>query len=291
MHKLRSFTEVVKTYISGFNPVIPFNKNMDKLLLMDFTERNTELTNEILKDTALFSEYINTTLEKAKAKYGIGGYNEHRTIYSRSEIFGPCLTTIINIPDGAKAPSRWEGDEEREPLVEEETVDYRYADPSLEKAKNKKGNFDLSSPTGGQGASRTIHLGIDIWGVADTPVYAPMQATVHSFNFNNAFGDYGTTIILQHTIEDFYFHTLYGHLSLKSIENLKQGETIEKGQWIGSFGEAEENGHWPPHLHFQIVIDMQGMKGDYPGVCAFAEREKYLSNCPDPDLILGMMGY
>jgi hypothetical protein len=77
---------------------------------------------------------------------------------------------------------------------------------------------------------------------------------------------------------------------LKSIQNLKQGETVEKGQWIASLGEAEENGHWPPHLHFQIVIDMQGMKGDYPGVCKYSEREAYLANCPDPDLILGMMG-
>ncbi len=277
MHKLNPFAEVVKTYISGFNSVVPFNKNMDKLLLMDFAESNTELTDEILKNTALFSEYINSRLEKSNAKYGIGGYNEHRTIYSRSEIFSPSPTTIMATPDGAKTSSRWEGDEERE---------------SLEKAKEKKGHSELSSPTGGQGAEpRRLHLGTDIWGEAETPVYAPMEGILHSFNFNNAFGDYGATIILQHKIEDFSFHTLYGHLSLKSIQNLKQGETVEKGQWIASFGEAKENGHWPPHLHFQIIIDMEGMKGDYPGVCKYAERETYLANCPDPDLILGMMNY
>jgi hypothetical protein len=33
---------------------------------------------------------------------------------------------------------------------------------------------------------------------------------------------------------------------------------------------------------------MEGRKGDYPGVCKYSERKKYLANCPDPDLILGM---
>jgi len=281
MHKLQPFNEVVKTYLSAFNPVVPFNKNMDKLLLMDFTERNTELKEEILKNTELFSEYINFKLEKANAKYGIGGYNEHRSIYSRSEIFGPHLAS----PHGRGTAAQ--------PSFKQNTVTNKNISISevSDWLSSPVGGDDRSGAKLGMGAEpRNIHLGIDIWGEADTPVYAPMQGIVHSFNFNNAFGDYGATIILQHAIEGFYFHTLYGHLSLKSIQNLKQGETVEKGQWIASLGEAEENGHWPPHLHFQIVIDMQGMKGDYPGVCKYSEREAYLANCPDPDLILGMMG-
>ena len=52
-----------------------------------------------------------------------------------------------------------------------------------------------------------------------------------------------------------------------------------------------ENGHWPPHLHFQIILDMQLKEGDYPGVCKYSEREKYLANCPDPDLILQLNQY
>jgi hypothetical protein len=34
---------------------------------------------------------------------------------------------------------------------------------------------------------------------------------------------------------------------------------------------------------------MRGKEGDYPGVCKFSERGKYLLNSPDPDLILQMM--
>ncbi|MFI5187661.1 MAG: hypothetical protein ACHQF0_13100 [Chitinophagales bacterium] len=66
---------------------------------------------------------------------------------------------------------------------------------------------------------------------------------------------------------------------------------IKKGDVIGEFGIPSENGHWPPHLHFQIIIDMGEWKGDYPGVCKFSERKKYLENCPDPDGILQMMKY
>jgi hypothetical protein len=72
---------------------------------------------------------------------------------------------------------------------------------------------------------------------------------------------------------------------------LNEGQYINRGQEFAHFGEPRENGQWPPHLHFQIIADMQFKKGDYPGVCKFSEREKYLHNCSDPDLILQMMQY
>ena len=39
------------------------------------------------------------------------------------------------------------------------------------------------------GEARSIHLGIDIWAAAGTKVYAPLGGMVHSFAFNNNFGD------------------------------------------------------------------------------------------------------
>ncbi len=137
--------------------------------------------------------------------------------------------------------------------------------------------------------NRTIHLGVDVWGNEKTPIYTPLDAIVHSFAYNNNFGDYGSTIILQHQIDNTIFHTLYGHLSLADIENLYEGQIIKKGELFAHFGNANENGNWPPHLHFQIIENMEGKKGDYPGVCTIANREKYLANCPDANLILGMM--
>jgi murein DD-endopeptidase MepM/ murein hydrolase activator NlpD len=92
-------------------------------------------------------------------------------------------------------------------------------------------------------------------------------------------------------MEGHSFHTLYGHLSLNSIKNLREGGNVRKGDVIAEFGIPFENGQWPPHLHFQIIIDMEDWKGDYPGVCSESEKEKYLANCPDADLILQMMRY
>lgn len=136
---------------------------------------------------------------------------------------------------------------------------------------------------------RRLHLGTDIWGEAGTPVFAPLNGEIHSFRFNDQHGDYGATIILRHHLEEFTFHTLYGHLSLADLKDLQNGQKVVAGQQIAQFGNVEENGHWPPHLHFQVIIDMEGLQGDYPGVCQYSKREKYLSNCPDPDLILQMI--
>jgi peptidoglycan LD-endopeptidase LytH len=136
---------------------------------------------------------------------------------------------------------------------------------------------------------RRLHLGIDIWGPAGTKVCAPLGGMVHSFANNKNYGDYGATIILQHQIDTVQFHTLYGHLSLKDISVLREGQVITRGHPFAHFGTPAENGNWPPHLHFQIIEDMEFKEGDYPGVCKASEAEKYLHNCPNPDLILNMM--
>ncbi len=147
----------------------------------------------------------------------------------------------------------------------------------------QKDHFKLSEE------ARSIHLGIDIWGTAGTNVYAPLGGMVHSFAFNNHPGDYGATIILQHQIETIQFHTLYGHVSLKDISVLTEGQYINRGELFAHFGSPHENGDWPPHLHFQIIEEMWLSKGDYPGVCSASEKKKFLHNSPDADLILNMI--
>lgn len=135
---------------------------------------------------------------------------------------------------------------------------------------------------------RTIHLGIDIWTAAGTEVSAPLAAEVHSFDNRMVHGDYGPVIILKHNVGGNVFHTLYGHLSTVSLEGLETGQRIEQGQSFASLGKYEENFHWPPHLHFQVIIDMQENRGDYPGVCRASERDYYFGNCPDPAVLLGL---
>lgn len=213
-----------------YHSVVNFDPAKQKLSQFDFTASNTALTKELVVSTEKFSAYINEQLETTQSAYGIGGYNEDRVLYKRSEHF--------------------EGEE-----------------------------------------SRTIHLGVDIWGAAGTDVYAPLGGMVHSFAFNNQFGDYGATIILEHQLDTIVFYTLYGHVSLVDLQPLQEGKYINRGELLAHFGNTDENGNWPPHLHFQIIEDMYLKEGDYPGVCAISEREKYLNNCPNADLILNMIGF
>lgn len=133
---------------------------------------------------------------------------------------------------------------------------------------------------------RSIHLGIDIWADAGEPIYAPLDATVHSFAFNDHYGDYGPTIILAHKLAETTFYTLYGHLSLDSLEGLSQGKSIRAGEHFAQIGPYPENGDWPPHLHFQVISDIGKYRGDFPGVCNESDRDYYLNLCPDPGFIL-----
>ncbi|MEN9372330.1 MAG: hypothetical protein RLZZ64_1405 [Bacteroidota bacterium] len=127
---------------------------------------------------------------------------------------------------------------------------------------------------------RNIHLGIDFWTTAGTPVFAPKDGEVHSYQINEGSGNYGPTIILYHPAEKIY--SLYGHLAINDLTNLEVGAPITSGQLLCHLGKPSENGGWPPHLHFQLIRDMQGIEGDYPGVCSKRDVEFYASNCPDP---------
>ena len=133
---------------------------------------------------------------------------------------------------------------------------------------------------------RTIHLGIDIWLPVGTPLFAPLDAVVHSFQNNNNFLDYGPTIILKHTVGGTIFYTLYGHLAATSLETLSVGKAIHHGEQIASVGGTEENGSWAPHLHLQMTTDLLGKSGDFPGTAAPSEKDYYLSICPDPEILL-----
>lgn len=219
---------LLQKHATIFAPVVPFDWQKDNTLVLDFTAQNTELEQIDLTNTSVFSQYVFNKISQAGAVVGVGGYNEHRWIYRRSEHF-------------------------------QQTED-----------------------------PRCIHLGIDIWAAAGTPVFAPLAGKVHSFQHNDNFGDYGPTIIVEHELEGTKFYTLYGHLSLESLTGKYMGMSVQAGEQIANFGNYPINGDWPPHLHFQVMSDMLGLAGDFPGVCSLTDRAKFLEICPDPNLILGI---
>ncbi|MGS0747177.1 peptidoglycan DD-metalloendopeptidase family protein [Halpernia sp. GG3] len=133
---------------------------------------------------------------------------------------------------------------------------------------------------------RNIHIGLDLWIKAGTSVLSALDGKIHSFQNNMAHGDYGPTIILEHHIDGLIFYTLYGHLSLESLDGKTEGQSVKKGQKIAELGKPPINGDYAPHLHFQIIKDIENKKGDYPGVCSSKDVDFYKENCPNPYLLL-----
>jgi len=153
---------------------------------------------------------------------------------------------------------------------------------------NEVRNLYQSSPlfNDEENEERNIHIGMDLWIKAGTPILASLDGTVYGFDFNAGKGNYGPTIVLKHSIENQNFYTLYGHLSVESIENLEIGTTFKKGQKMAALGNSSVNGGYAPHLHFQIIKDIKNHSGDYPGVCSKNDLDYYLENCPNPNLLL-----
>ena len=132
--------------------------------------------------------------------------------------------------------------------------------------------------------NRNIHLGLDWWSTAGTAIYAPLDGRVHSFKYNEPHLDYGATIILQHELDGLVFYTLYGHLNLASLNKLTVGMVVQKGTSFTAMGQRHENGGWVPHLHFQIIQNMMGKEGDFPGVASESMLAQFSQNCPDPNV-------
>lgn len=209
--------------IKVIDPTISYQK----YVAIDLSDKNPDLSKDLLANATAFENYIENYLTKNEASVAFGGYNEIRNLYKRS--------TIFNGED-----------------------------------------FD----------ERNIHIGLDLWIKEGTEVLAALNGIVHSFNFNNSPGDYGPTIILEHLFDGEKFYTLYGHLSLESISNLQIGDEFKKGQKLGNLGNSAINGGYSPHLHFQIIKNLDQNYGDYPGVCSKNKLEYYLENCPNPNLLL-----
>jgi 4-aminobutyrate aminotransferase-like enzyme/Ser/Thr protein kinase RdoA (MazF antagonist) len=133
---------------------------------------------------------------------------------------------------------------------------------------------------------RTIHLGIDVYDRAGSPVHAPLESTVRRVRDNVGRLDYGPTVILEHETSHGPFWTLYGHLERASVADLEEGSRLAAGTTFARIGSNPENGDWPPHLHFQVITDLLGHDGDFPGVAAPRETEVWSSFSPDPDELL-----
>ncbi len=148
---------------------------------------------------------------------------------------------------------------------------------------------------------RNIHMGIDIWVPAGTPVCAFAEGRVLFFRDNDQPGDYGPTIVTEHFVPmdlgssrspsggpSVPLYALFGHLSRASLKHVSEGMPLEKGQPFAEVGNAAENGGWVPHLHFQLSRVRPAVP-DMPGVVAPEDLTEALRTYPDPQQVLGPM--
>ena len=136
------------------------------------------------------------------------------------------------------------------------------------------------------GPIRDIHLGVDVWTEAGTPIFAPIEGNIFSLAYNPLKLDYGYTLILTHNVNGKSFYSLYGHLSSSILELYNTGDRILAGQLLGHLGDEKENGGWSPHVHCQIILDLGNNTKDYPGVCSEQDVNFYKKNCPDPTIFI-----
>ncbi|MDC6352364.1 aminotransferase class III-fold pyridoxal phosphate-dependent enzyme [Zeaxanthinibacter sp. PT1] len=145
------------------------------------------------------------------------------------------------------------------------------------------GEYDKTGNYGRE--SRTIHLGIDFWLPAGTPVHALWDGEVVTAVNDEGDKEYGGLVILKHHKEGITFYTLHGHLTIAGATRHKPGDVIRAGEEIALLGNYPENGNWAPHLHFQLMLSMLHYEIDFPGVTYYRQLPVWKSICPDPNLL------
>jgi murein DD-endopeptidase MepM/ murein hydrolase activator NlpD len=96
----------------------------------------------------------------------------------------------------------------------------------------------------GKEIDRQVHLGFDLASLQHATVPASNRGIVL---YANDLGIYGNCIILDHGLGIF---SLYGHLSTMDV---KEGDTVEKGQVLGRTGVTGLAGG--DHLHFTMLVN------------------------------------
>ena len=133
----------------------------------------------------------------------------------------------------------------------------------------------------GSEETRTIHMGIDVFCASGTPVHTPLEGVIEYVANNERELDYGPMLIVRHRAEE-DIRTLYGHLSLDTLDHVREGQAVAAGEKIANVGEPPSNGNWPPHLHFQVINDLVGLGTDFPGVALRSEQHYWLGLSPSP---------
>jgi len=136
---------------------------------------------------------------------------------------------------------------------------------------------------------RTVHLGVDVFAPAHTPIRSPLDSIVCVIENRTAWLDYGGMVILQHkTPTNDNFYSLYGHLNPDVCQRLHEGQHLKAGDVFATLGTHKENGGWAPHLHLQLALSIEGLGADWPGVADPDDLTFWNALCPNPAALLNL---
>jgi murein DD-endopeptidase MepM/ murein hydrolase activator NlpD len=135
---------------------------------------------------------------------------------------------------------------------------------------------------------RCVHMGIDLGAPVGTSVHAFADGRVLFAGALPAPGDYGHSVVTEHIVDGLPLFALHGHLSAASLRHSPPGRIFAAGEVLGWLGAPEENGGWPPHLHFQLCRERPDSH-DLPGAVTLAERAAARERYPDPRQVLGAL--
>jgi Ser/Thr protein kinase RdoA (MazF antagonist) len=126
----------------------------------------------------------------------------------------------------------------------------------------------------------TLHLGVDLYAPAGTPVASPLDATVYAVLEDPDASD-GAAVILEHAPEaGVHFYGVYRPLK---PADLGPGKPIARGERIGAIAEGAL-----PHVHFQLATALPDSDALPPSCCEPSKQRVWRSFCPDPNALLGI---
>ena len=133
-----------------------------------------------------------------------------------------------------------------------------------------------------QQEQRYYHLGLDIIVDLDTPLHAPLDATVVHSDYEAGQGNYGGNVLLRHDSDCFdSFYTLYGHLNRKALPGV--GAVFKAGEPFAVIGDFHENGNWFYHTHLQVITQRGYEEGWVSkGYCTAGDLAVMDRICPSP---------
>ncbi len=201
----------------------------------------------------------------------------------RSADPGGAAVRPIEIPDDAPAldlgPEALAGPEELADAIPPGVSIGRYREPRLlYAAPGFRGGSPVAEP-------RTIHLGIDVFAPAGTEVRAPLDGAIDWIREDAVPLGFGPCLAIRHPGG---FGALYGHLARECLARWKPGDPVRRGDRIARLGTEDENGGWPPHLHFQLLTADLGFGDDPPGVAAPRDLPVLEAMSPNPAAFLGL---